>query len=68
MEHGIPLSGSCLDVSSPHSHSDSGRFLNLLPEAVSAVAEAHVTGSQEGPGTQGLSQLERFSAKTTDNR
>lgn len=68
MEHGVPLSGSRLDVSSLHNHSDPGRFLNLLPGMVSAVAEAHITGGQKGSGTQGSSQLEHSSGKTTDNR
>lgn len=49
MEHGVSFSGLCLDVSF-HTHSDTGRFLNLFPGAISAVAEAHVTGGQEGSG------------------
>lgn len=59
MEHGVPLSGLCLDVSF-HTHSDTGRFLNLFPGAVSAVAEAHVTGGQEGSGNSGVEPIRIF--------
>lgn len=51
VEHGVHLSGSWLDVSSFHFYSDTGRSLILLPEAVSAITEADVTGGQDRFGT-----------------
>lgn len=43
MERGVPLSGPWLDVPSLHFHSDTGRFLILLPETVSMINESDRT-------------------------
>lgn len=46
VEHGVHCFLTRLDVSSLHFHSDTGKFLILLPEAeaVSEIPEADVAG------------------------